>query len=189
MKFGAGADGDPFVKVKVQDNVSAVQKQASCLYLTMRLNRIGAAVFEQLTDGSKMFYHDAANSVWQHKWRSVWTRTRFRLSCSEEYAQVINICSPVQEEMKEREDPSRASQQCAVISPSTIRRRIAVWVKLDSSKSDGQSRVYEISGDTRESVNKANRLDQKFVDTCNDEYAEWLRTNRFSFQFRSKQGS
>ena len=41
-----------------------------------------------------------------------------------------------------------------------------VWVKLDSSKSDGQSRVYEISGDTRESVNKANRLDQKFVDTC-----------------------
>ena len=29
-----------------------------------------------------------------------------------------------------------------------------VWVKLDSSKSDGQSRVYEISGDTRESVNK-----------------------------------
>ena len=120
---------------------------------------------------------------------SVWTRTRFRLSCSEEYAQMINICSPVQEEMKEREDPSRASQQCAVISPSTIRRRIAVWVKLDSSKSDGQSRVYEISGDTRESVNRANRLDQKFVDTCNDEYAEWLRTNRFSFQFRSKQGS
>ena len=111
------------------------------------------------------------------------------MSCSEEYAQTINTSSLVQEEMKEREDPSRASQQCAVISPSTIRRRIAVWVKLDSSKSDGQSRVYEISGDTRESVNKANRLDQKFVDTCNDEYAEWLRTNRFSFQFRSKQGS
>ena len=38
---------------------------------------------------------------------------------------MINMCSPVQEEMKEREDPSRASQQCAVISPSTIRRRIA----------------------------------------------------------------
>ena len=98
---------------------------------------------------------------------------------------MINICSPVQEEMKEREDPSRASQQCAAISPSTIRRRIAVWVKLDSIKSDGQSRVYEICGDTRESVNKANRLDQKFVDTCNDEYAEWLRTNRSGFQFRS----
>ena len=64
-----------------------------------------------------------------------------------------------------------------------------VWVKLDSSKSDGQSRVYEISGDTRESVNKANKLTQELVDTCNDEYAKWLRTNRFSFQFRSKQGS
>ena len=62
-------------------------------------------------------------------------------------------------------------------------------VKLDSSKSDGQSRVCEISGDTRESVNKANKLDQKLVDTCIDEYAKWLRTNRFSFQFRSKQGS
>ena len=36
-----------------------------------------------------------------------------------------------------------------------------VWVKLDSSKSDGQSRVYEISGNTRESVNKANKLAQK----------------------------
>ena len=41
-----------------------------------------------------------------------------------------------------------------------------VWVKLDSSKSDGQSRVCEISGDTRESVNKANKLDQELVDTC-----------------------
>ena len=145
--------------------------------------------FEQLTDGSKTSLPRCSEQCLAAQVRSVWTRTRFRLSCSEEYAQMINICSPVQEEMKEREDPSRASQQCAVISPSTIRRRIAVWVKLDSSKSDGQSRVYEISGDTRESVNKANRLDQKFVDTCNDEYAEWLRTNRFSFQFRSKQGS
>ena len=43
MKFGAGADGDPFVKVKVQ-TVSALQKQTSCLNLTMRLDRIGAAV-------------------------------------------------------------------------------------------------------------------------------------------------
>ena len=43
MKFGAGADGDPFVKVKVQ-TVSASQKQTSCLNLTMRLDRIGAAV-------------------------------------------------------------------------------------------------------------------------------------------------
>ena len=29
---------------------------------------------------------------------------------------------------------------------------VHVWVKLDSSKSDGQSRVCEISGDTRESL-------------------------------------
>ena len=33
----------------------------------------------------------------------------------------------------------------------------------DCSKSDGQSCVCEISGDTRESVNK---LDQELVDTC-----------------------
>lgn len=63
-----------------------------------------------------------------------------------------------------------------------------VWVKLDSSKSDGQSLVCEISGDTREAVNKANKLAQELVDTCNGEYAEWLRTNQSSFQFRGKQG-
>ena len=56
-----------------------------------------------------------------------------------------------------------------------------VWVKLDSSKSDGQSRVYEISGDTRESVNKANKLTQKFVDSCNDEYEEWLADKQVQF--------
>ena len=43
MKFGAGADGDPFVRVKVQ-TVSASQKQTSYLNLTMRLDRTGAAV-------------------------------------------------------------------------------------------------------------------------------------------------
>ena len=64
-----------------------------------------------------------------------------------------------------------------------------VWVKLDSSESVSQSLVCEISGDACESVNKTNKLTQKFVDTCNDEYAKWLRTNRSSFQFRSKQGS
>ena len=40
-----------------------------------------------------------------------------------------------------------------------------VWVKFVSSKSDGQSLVCEISGDTRESVNKANKLAQELVDT------------------------
>ena len=66
MKFGAGADGDPFVRVKVQIT-SALQKQTSCLYLTMRLDRIGSGSFEQLIGDSKTFYHDAVNSVWQHK--------------------------------------------------------------------------------------------------------------------------
>ena len=110
---------------------------------------------------------------------------------------MINICSPVQEEMKEREDPSRASNSVQWSRQArfgeglqqTEQMSAHVWVKLDSSKSDGQSRVYEISGDARESVNKANKLTQEFVDTCNDEYAEWLRTNQFSFQFRSKQRS
>ena len=110
---------------------------------------------------------------------------------------MINICSPVQEEMKEREDLSRASNSVQWSSQARLGEGLQqteqmsahIWVKLDSSKSDGQSRVYEISGDTRESVNKANRLDQKFVDTCNDEYEEWLRTNRSRVQFRSEQGS
>ena len=43
VKFGAGADDDPFVKVNVQ-RTSASQEQTSCLNLTMRLDRIGAAV-------------------------------------------------------------------------------------------------------------------------------------------------
>ena len=110
---------------------------------------------------------------------------------------MINICSPVQEEMKEREDSSRASNSVQWSRQArfgeglqqTEQMSAHVWVKLDSSKSDDQSRVYEISGDTRESVNETNKLAQKLVDTCNDEHAEWLRTNRSSFQFRSEQGS
>ena len=43
MKFG----DDPFVKVKVQ-TVSVSQEQTSCLNLTMRLDRIGAAVLAVL---------------------------------------------------------------------------------------------------------------------------------------------
>ena len=35
MKFGAGADDDPFVKAKVQ-RTSASQKQTACLNLTGR---------------------------------------------------------------------------------------------------------------------------------------------------------
>ena len=43
MKFGAGAGDDPFVKVKVQ-TASASQEQTSCMNLTMRVDRIVAAV-------------------------------------------------------------------------------------------------------------------------------------------------
>ena len=67
MKFGAGFDDDPFVKVKVQ-TVSASQKQTSCLNLTMRLDRIVAAVLNSSPMAARLFYHDAVNSVWQHKW-------------------------------------------------------------------------------------------------------------------------
>ena len=90
------------------------------------------------------------------------------------YAQIINNSFTVQEETIEREDPSRASNHVQWSRQArfgeglqqTEQMSAHVWVKLDSSKSDGQSRVYEISGDTRESVNKANKLTQKLVDTC-----------------------
>ena len=54
MKFGVGADDDPFVKVKVQ-TVSASQKQTSCLNLTMRLDRIGAAVLNSSQMAARFF--------------------------------------------------------------------------------------------------------------------------------------
>ena len=54
MKFGAGADDDPFVKAKVQ-RTSASQKQTSCLNLTMRLDRIGAAVLISSPMTTKLF--------------------------------------------------------------------------------------------------------------------------------------
>ena len=34
----------------------------------MRLDRIGAAVLNSSQMVSKTLYHDAVNSVWQHKW-------------------------------------------------------------------------------------------------------------------------
>ena len=54
MKFGAGADDDLFVKVKVQ-TVSASQKQTSCLNLTMRLDRIGTAVLNTSPMAARLF--------------------------------------------------------------------------------------------------------------------------------------
>ena len=80
MKFGAGADDDPFVKAKVQ-RTSASQKQTSCLNLTGRL-----------------------------EWISL-DKDTFQIELQCMYAQMINICSPVQEETIEREDPSKASNR------------------------------------------------------------------------------
>ena len=54
MKFGVGADDDPFVKAKVQ-RTSASQKQTSCLNLTMHLGRIGAAVLNSPPMAARLF--------------------------------------------------------------------------------------------------------------------------------------
>ena len=54
MKFGAGADEDPFVKMKVQ-RTSASQEQTSCLNLTGRLDRIGAAVLTSSPMAARFF--------------------------------------------------------------------------------------------------------------------------------------
>ena len=65
MKFGAGADDDPFVKVKVQ-TASASQEQTSCMNLTMRVDRIVAAVLISSPMAARLFfYHDAVSSIWR----------------------------------------------------------------------------------------------------------------------------
>uniref|UniRef100_A0A7S0ZRS9 Uncharacterized protein n=1 Tax=Noctiluca scintillans TaxID=2966 RepID=A0A7S0ZRS9_NOCSC len=56
--------------------------------------------FDQLTDGSKTFYQDAVNSIWQHKWIGL-DRDTFQIELQCMYAQMINICSTVQEETVE----------------------------------------------------------------------------------------
>ena len=67
-KFGVGADDDPGASLRSRgpDSVS-IRRTDFVLepYNTCRSNCGGG--FEQLTDGSKTFYHDAVNSVWQHK--------------------------------------------------------------------------------------------------------------------------
>ena len=54
MKFGAGADDDQFVKVKVQ-TASASQDQTSCMNLTMRVDRIVAAVLTNSLMAARLF--------------------------------------------------------------------------------------------------------------------------------------
>ena len=65
MKFSMGAGDDPFVKVKVQ-SASASQKQASCMNLTMHVDRIVAAVLISTPMAARLLCHDAVNSAWQH---------------------------------------------------------------------------------------------------------------------------
>ena len=54
MKFGVGADGDPLVKVKVQ-TASASQEQTSCMNLTVRVDRIVAAVLISSPMAARLF--------------------------------------------------------------------------------------------------------------------------------------
>ena len=54
MKFGAGADDDPVVKVKVQ-TASASQEQTSRMNLTMRVDRIVAAVLISTPMAARLF--------------------------------------------------------------------------------------------------------------------------------------
>ena len=54
MKFGVGADDDPFVKVKVQ-TASASQEKTSCMNFTMCLDRIGAAVLTSSPIATRLF--------------------------------------------------------------------------------------------------------------------------------------
>ena len=52
--FGVGADDDQFVKVKVQ-TASASQEQTSCMTLTMRVDRIVAAVLISSSMAARFF--------------------------------------------------------------------------------------------------------------------------------------
>ena len=54
MKFGVGADDDPFVKVKVQ-TASASPEQTSCMNLTMRVDRIVATVLISSPMAARLF--------------------------------------------------------------------------------------------------------------------------------------
>ena len=54
MKFGVGADDDPFVKVEVQ-TASAAQEQTSCMNLTVLIDRIVAAVLISSPMAARLF--------------------------------------------------------------------------------------------------------------------------------------
>ena len=145
-------------------SASASQKQTSCLNPTMRVDRIGAAVLTSSPMTTRLFT-TMQWTVFGSTNRSVWTRTRFRLSysaCTLKWSTSV----PLWEETIEREDPSRASVQWY------RQARFGGWLQQV-----GWSVVCvcEISGDTRESVNKANKLDQELVDTCSTQ-SGWGQT-------------
>ena len=54
MKFGVGADDDPFVNVEVQ-TASAAQEQTSCMNLTVCIDRIVAAVLISSPMAARLF--------------------------------------------------------------------------------------------------------------------------------------
>ena len=67
-KFGVGADDDPGASLRSRGPDSVSIRRTDFVHeprSAIRSNCGGG--FEQLTDGSKTFYHDAVNSVWQHK--------------------------------------------------------------------------------------------------------------------------
>ena len=63
----------------------------------MRVDRIVAAGFDQLTDGSKTLYHGIVNSIRQHKWIGL-DKDTFQIELQCMYARMINICFTVQGE-------------------------------------------------------------------------------------------
>ena len=69
MKFGVGADDDPAASLRSgsPDSVSITRTDfVHVLHSALRSNCGGG--FDQLTDGSKTFHHDAVNSIRQHRW-------------------------------------------------------------------------------------------------------------------------
>ena len=67
-KFGVGADDDPGASLRSRGPDSVSIRRTDFVHeprSAIRSNCGGG--FEQLTDGSKTFYHDSVNSVWQLK--------------------------------------------------------------------------------------------------------------------------
>eukprot|EP00450_Noctiluca_scintillans_P039689 CAMPEP_0194478568 /NCGR_PEP_ID=MMETSP0253-20130528/1972_1 /TAXON_ID=2966 /ORGANISM="Noctiluca scintillans" /LENGTH=209 /DNA_ID=CAMNT_0039317673 /DNA_START=64 /DNA_END=693 /DNA_ORIENTATION=+ len=53
--------------------------------------------FDQLTEGSKTFYHDAVQSIWQHKWIGL-DKDTFQIELQCMFAQMLELCSAMPEE-------------------------------------------------------------------------------------------